>query len=807
MFNMTMINMLRLFIFITYVQLFLPILINAGETIENKLFKGDKFLIKYSQYGEAGEVEYIRQIMKEFVKLNPEIKVEISIYPWGQYWAKLQVQSGSGLAPDVMMLHSNVMAVWAERGAILPLDKFINKSRINLDEYHQIGITAGNWKGKQYTFPLDIPTRALIYKRNKLRQSGIQESEFPYTNKHLTWNEFIDLAKKLTVRNDEGKILQYGIVGGLGWDEPMFRMYGADIFNRQINPTKINLTNNDSLFNAIFEVYRFQYADRIHLGDATIRTGNFAVSSLLYNDNFAMTTDGPWILRNLSKDNIEYGITPFPRVKNPVLVLDINSVAIYSGSKYPDKAWKLVEYLASYNPQLVFGKRLRGVPALIKAKDGLINNDYGAKYCEAFLYDLETASTNIITHNSYLVPILESWRLSTEAILDKKYDEELNKLRSKFGKIPEPEYQKFILKMNQFISETLSKQIPILESQYKDAFKRGEPVNPSFFVKVIAPIILLFFLIFVAFYYFKSIKQNQAIPYSSLKRDNFSGYVSISPWIAGFLLFLLGPIVAALYFSFTEWNLISQPKWIGIQNYLDLINDTRFFIGLERTFSYVIYVVPITVLGGLFTAAMLTNNIRGINFFKSLFYFPSLFTGAAIAVLWVNLFNKEYGVINYLISFIGISPINWLDANNAFTTVILMNVFWIGSSMIVYYAGMKQIPKSLYEAADIDGAGFIRKFLYITIPSLAPVILFIVIITTIGAFQVFTPALFFAESSARIGDPSDSLRFYSVNIYDEAFNGLRMGKACSYAILLFVVIFLITYLQLKFSKKYVEDNN
>jgi len=583
-------------------------------------------------------------------------------------------------------------------------------------------------------------------------------------------------------------------------------MFGADIFDRQINPTKTNILNNDSLFNAMLEVYKLQYADRIHLGDATIRTGNFAVSSLLYNDDFAMTTDGPWTLRNLSKDKIDYGVTPFPRFNKPVLVLDINSVAIYSGSKHPDKAWKLIEYLISYEPQLIIGKRLRGVPALIKAKDGLINNDYGAKYCEAFLYDLETAATNIITDNSYLVPIQESWRLNMEAILDEKYDKELNILRNKYGTIPDDEYQNFVLRMTEFISQVLKKQLPILHEQYKDAFERGKIVEPNFSIKVIYPFILLLLLIFVSIYYIKSIKKNQNMPKSSLKQDNLSGYLSISPWIFGFLLFLLGPIIAALYFSFTEWNLISNPRWIGVQNYFDLINDERFLIGLERTFSYVIYVVPITVLGGLFTAAMLTNNVRGIDFFKSLFYFPSLFTGAAIAVLWVNIFNKEYGVVNYLISFFRISPINWLDANHAFTTVILMNIFWVGSSMIVYYAGMKQIPKSLYESADIDGAGFMRKFLYITIPSLYPVILFIVIITTIGAFQVFTPALFFAESSARIGDPSNSLRFYSVNIYDEAFNSLRMGKACSYAIILFIIIFIITYFQLKLSKRFVEDN-
>ncbi|MBN2212265.1 MAG: sugar ABC transporter permease, partial [Sedimentisphaerales bacterium] len=142
---------------------------------------------------------------------------------------------------------------------------------------------------------------------------------------------------------------------------------------------------------------------------------------------------------------------------------------------------------------------------------------------------------------------------------------------------------------------------------------------------------------------------------------------------------------------------------------------------------------------------------------------------------------------------------------HAFTTVILMNIFWVGGAMIIYYAGMKQIPRSLYEAADIDGAGPFRKFISITIPMLSPVILFMTIMTTIGAFQVFTPALFFAANSSEIGRPGNSLRFYSVNIYDESFNNLRMGNACAYAFVLFVIIFLITMMQLKLSRRFVHS--
>jgi multiple sugar transport system permease protein len=237
-----------------------------------------------------------------------------------------------------------------------------------------------------------------------------------------------------------------------------------------------------------------------------------------------------------------------------------------------------------------------------------------------------------------------------------------------------------------------------------------------------------------------------------------------------------------------------------------MFSDGKFLIGLKNTLMYALFVIPISLCGGLLTAGLLASRIKGADLFKAIIYFPALFTGAEAAVLWVNMLNKEHGIINYILSWVHIAPVNWIDQDHAFYAVILMNVFWIGGAMIIYYAGMKQIPVTLYEAADLDGASSARKFLQITIPLLSPVILFMVVMTTIGAFQVFTPALFFADSSSSIGSPGDSLRFYSVNIYDQAFNNLKMGVACSYAIVLFLIIFVITMVQMKLAKRFVYSD-
>lgn len=793
------------FVVVTFfVFLMLQLNLSAGEIVENKNYAGEKITIRFAQYGEAGEIEYLKLIFTDFVGEHPNIKIDFSVYPWGQYWPKLQVQSASGLAPDVMMLYSGIIGVWVARGAIMPLDEFLENSRISLEDYHKVALENCRWRGSIYSFPLDIPVRTLIYKTDKLEQSGIPRSAWPKPGNAMSWDEFKELARRLTIRNPDGSFKQYGMVGGLAWNDIMFGMYGGSFFDRQVDPTEPTVLDNEELIKGIVDVFKLQYSDRLHLGDVPLRSSSMNVSSLLYNNQFAMGIDGPWALRNLENDGIRYGLTPLPRGKFPAQLLDVNAVAIYSGSKNPREAWQLIQYLASENVQSLFGRRLRGVPSLIAAKASLINNDYNAADCEAFIADLPFATPNVISESSYITRVVDMWRISTETVLANEYDRRLRMLNRVNGAIPDDIYAGFVSYMDSFIEKTVGAQIAVLDRDIRDAFEKSRPVESGITVKYILPFAALLLIFVFIWLYYKFIRKaggEKSIPFKSVK---YAGYFIISPWITGFAFFIIGPIAAAVILSFTDWNLVSSPNWVGFENYLRIFRDSTFYLGLERTFTYTLLVIPISFFGGIFTAGLLTYNIRGTDFFKAVFYFPSLFTGAAAAVLYLNMFNKEYGIINHFLSLAGIAPINWLDESHAFYTVVLMNIFWIGSAMIIYYAGMKQIPKELYEAAEVDGAGYLQKFFAITIPQLAPVIVFMVVITTIAAFQVFTPALFFAQNAAEIGEPGNSLRFYSVNIYDEAFNKLNMGLACTYALILFLVIFLITMLQIKFSKRFVH---
>lgn len=796
------------FVFLTAIVflLVMPIMLFGQEVVENEDYEGEKVIIKYSTYGGANTVDYLRRIALRFVEEHPSIAVEIGVYPWGQYWTKIQTQASSGLAPDVLTFYGQVLPIWIVRGALLPLDDLIAESDLNLDDYYKIALENCTWEGKLYAFPLELPVLAMIYNVDRFEESGIPEDEWPQADKALTWEEFRNLVDRLTLHNPDGTFSQHGMAGADGFSREMFKMYGGSFVDRQVSPTRANIVGDEALRRAMIEIYNMQYGHRVYAPASALSTAGHTAESLLQSDKFAMTQVGIWTPRTLHEAGVNFRFSPSPRNTHPTNSVGCNALAIFKDSKHPEEAWKFVQFMAGEEVQRMIGSALRGLPTLKVASDSVVNNNFGIEGMEAFYYGVPDAQPDIITDNNFLLDAYFEgiWRI--DARLANAYDKRFYDIpRDSNGNISKEDYQAFVTGMEALVVETVDELLPQMEEEMNEAIDHLKPRTLTYFVRVLFPIILLVSAIIIVAVYLIVVVRKQASTKVHLGRQtNLGGYLAISPWLIGFLVFTLGPMITSFYLSLTEWNMIKPPVWVGAKHYVQLLGDKYFLIGLNRTFFYALYVIPIGLLGGLFTAGLLTADIRGREVFKAIFYFPSMFAGAAAAVLWVNMFNKEFGIVNRMLGIGGINPINWLDEFHAFYTVILMNVFWIGGAMIIYYAGMKQIPRTLYEAADIDGAGFARKFIHITIPMLSPVILFMVIISTIGAFQVFTPALFFAYSSEGIGAPGDSLRFYSVNIYDEAFNNLRMGKASCWAIVLFAIIFVVTMIQLKISKRFVH---
>jgi multiple sugar transport system permease protein len=287
------------------------------------------------------------------------------------------------------------------------------------------------------------------------------------------------------------------------------------------------------------------------------------------------------------------------------------------------------------------------------------------------------------------------------------------------------------------------------------------------------------------------------------KRD-LSGYLFLLPWLVGFVLFTLGPALFSLYLSFTKFDLLRPPVWIGTDNYVRMFtSDYRFFQALKVTFTYLLFEVPLKLAFALLIATLLDKAVRGGGFYRALFYIPSLLGGSvAIAVLWRQLFEGNGTVNQILLGLFGLQGPSWIsNPDTAVYTLVILAIWQFGSPMIIFLAGLRQIPADLYEAASMDGASKFRQFYRITLPLLAPVIFFNMVLQVIEGFKAFTPAFIISGGT---GGPVDSTLFYTLFLYQEAFAYFRMGYAAALAWVLLIIIGLFTALSFLTSKYWVH---
>ncbi len=290
------------------------------------------------------------------------------------------------------------------------------------------------------------------------------------------------------------------------------------------------------------------------------------------------------------------------------------------------------------------------------------------------------------------------------------------------------------------------------------------------------------------------------------RREAYTFYICVAPWVIGFLLFTVIPMVASLYLSFTRWNVVTSPVWIGLDNYVRMFtNDPNFYQSLKVTLTYAVTSVPLRMAVALFLAVLLNEATRAVAFFRTSFYIPSIVASVAAAVLWQWILNPRFGPVNGLLRSLGLYAPNWFgDPNYALWGLVIMSAWGIGGEMLIFLAGLKGIPKTLYEAAEVDGAGRLTRFLRITLPMLSPAIFFNLVMSMIGAFQTFDAAFVISTARAgQIGAPLRSTLFYLLHLYEQGFKFLNMGYASALAWVLFLLILTVTYFVNRSSSRWV----
>lgn len=291
--------------------------------------------------------------------------------------------------------------------------------------------------------------------------------------------------------------------------------------------------------------------------------------------------------------------------------------------------------------------------------------------------------------------------------------------------------------------------------------------------------------------------------FSRFWQQNGSGYMFLLPWLIGFFGLTLGPIVSSFYLSFTDFDLLTSPDWVGASNYVRMFTaDPKFATSMRVTMVFVVFSVPLKLAFALGVAMLLNRGMKGLPLYRALFYLPSLLgASVAIAILWRQIFAAD-GLVNKFLSVFGIIGPSWIsNPNYSLWTLIILSIWQFGSPMIIFLAGLRNIPQDMYEAASLDGASRWRQFWKITLPLLTPVVFFNAIIQTIEAFKSFTPAFIISGGT---GNPINSTLFYTLYLYQEAFGFFRMGYASALAWVLLALVALFTAFSFLTSKYWVH---
>ena len=292
-------------------------------------------------------------------------------------------------------------------------------------------------------------------------------------------------------------------------------------------------------------------------------------------------------------------------------------------------------------------------------------------------------------------------------------------------------------------------------------------------------------------------------------RENIEGYLFISPWILGMVFFALGPILASFGLAFTRWNLFTEPEYVGWANFQKLAHDSLFYKSVFNTIYYTVFAVPLGLVLALGLAMLVNHRLRGVNFFRTAFFLPNVVAGIAMLLLWKWLFDPNFGLINLFLDWTGLMAVlewiglgrpQWISSRTgAMPGMIFMSIWGLGGSMMIFLAGLQNIPRELIEAAELDGAGPWKRFRYVTLPLLTPTIFFLMMVGVIASLQIFNQAYVMTQ-----GGPAHATLFYVLYLFQTAFERFQMGYACAMALVLFIITLIVSLIQLAMGKKWVH---
>jgi multiple sugar transport system permease protein len=766
-------------------------------------------------WGAPSEDKIVADLCAAYEKEHPNVKID-RINPGVEHTReKLETMIAAGEPPDVFYLDPVQLARFARLGLVEPLDGYIAGEPNGwfeglfpgLRDAFRFDVRSGEvGKGPIFALPKDFVTLAMYVNTNLCESAGVDWRDIQKNG--WTWDRFATESKKLIRLRERSPFAGRDIYGSYLFTIPAFLpsilwTFGGDFFARdaqgQPDFRRVALDTPESQA-ALEFVARVRLQDRTSYNPTGIAQEGYQE---FINGNIGFIGPlGRWYVP-IFKDikAFRWDIVPLPHAKETVTSAFYNGWAMSSGSKQKREAYSLIHFLLGDEGQLAVANSALAIPSRMTAAHSQAflhpqgtgdSRDAPIPPHDAQIFLDEAAYMRFIQNPDQAV----EWNTIAELALNRAI---------MTGQVTPKEAAKNVA------AEWLKKLDSPLEG-------KSFPIMPWTQVLVVAG------LVFAALVTALVLRARRERLGRLDAKQELAGWAFISPWVLGFSLLALGPMIASLLLALSQWtglNAMSQAKFVGLANLTTLFSyDTAFWQSLRVTGYYVLLGVPATQLAALCLALLMNAKVRGIAVFRTVYFVPSVVSGVALAVLWRELFQNEHGLINELLRPLAAlfhqRPPNWFGVdvtsvppvNDAHAwgvpAFVIMGLWGVGAGMIIYLAGLKGIPESLYEAARLDGAGAWRRLLSVTLPMLSPIIFYNVVMGMIGSFQIFTQAyVMVGNSTSSRGGPDNALLFYVVNLYREAFDYHNMGYASAMAWVLFIIVLGLTAILFRGSRKLV----
>lgn len=742
-------------------------------------FSAEKTTIVFWYGATQDERVAYERMIAEFEAENPDIKVNAMLVPMGYIERKLILSIAGGVPPDVVRFYAHLGGELMSRGALEPLDELARRDKFDLQDFYNVGLEQNTYQGKLYGIPWVLSPNALFYNKKMFREAGLDPERPP-----RTWAELEQYAMKLTRRDEKGLLTQVGFADFL-YNPNNFSLYLWQSDGELLAPDgrSARFDSPEGRY-ALHWMKSFLTKEAGGVRQLQVFSANFkgATQDPFGMGKIAMRIDSPFRIPDLGKyfPDLEYGVAGIPYNKEPAIEVVGNSLVIPKGSKHREAAWKFVKFASSPKQLAAICK----VAGRIPARESVAKSPefYSDPIRKAFIDQLPYGRS---------IPVVPGWQ----------------EVGSELGRNIEQ-----ALKGNITVEKALSNASAsagrILNKANEDM--SGFRQVPWKVLGLVGFAALLMASIGTAMY----VRKHTA--HSVRERSEAKQfYLYAAPWLIGFVIFTFGATAASLVLSFSKWDALSPAHFVGLRNYVELFTqDGLFYKSLVVTFYYAVFSIPLAIVGGLAVSVLLNQKVLGIRVFRTIYYLPVVISGVATAVLWQYIFNPTTGLLNRLLTlnvvpwisdgsltFVPLwsQPPGWLlDPAWAMPAFIIMGLWGVGGSMVIYLAALQGVPEDLYEAAKLDGAGPWKSFLNVTLPMLTPAIFYQLVVGTMYALQMFTQAYIMTG-----GGPEDSTMFYALYLFKNGFEWMKMGYASAMAWILFMVVLFITLIHFKGASRWV----